>query len=92
MSTDKEMLNKSVAVLVETAANAAKIAKEQRQIADAQNDTAIEQHETARELEVLSDELAKGATAVTDNLAALAKSDAADAAVASTPEAVRRRA
>ena len=73
MSTDKEMLKESVAVLIDTAAEAAKLAKVQRETADAQNDTAIQQHATAHKLENLSEALAQGAADLQENLKAAPK-------------------
>ena len=77
MSTEKEMLKRSVAVLTETATNTAKLAKEQRHTADEQNDTAIEQHATAHKLEELSEDLAKSAADLKKNIEAVGKRDEA---------------
>jgi hypothetical protein len=73
MSTDKEMLKKSVEVLIDTAADAAVLAKVQRETADAQNDTAIQQHATAHKLENLSEALAQSAADLKQNLDAMPK-------------------
>ena len=76
MSTDKEMMKRSVEVLVETAADAAALAKAQRVSADEQSDMAMEQHATAHKLESLSEDLAQGAAEFKANLARSDKSDA----------------
>lgn len=66
MTTDKDMLKKSVEVLIEKAGDAAELAKNQRNTADAQ-------HETAHKLEDLSKELTEGAAELKENLDHLPK-------------------
>lgn len=91
MSTNKEMIRKSVEVLVETAADAAKLAKSTRVTADEQSDMAIEQHATAHRLENLSEDLAEGAKDLEQSMAR-AGEPAAGTAAATKPKARRRRA
>ena len=88
MSTDKEMMKRSVEVLVETATDAAALAKAQRVTADEQSDMAIEQHATAHRLEDLSEELAQGAAEVK---ASLARSDKRAEAGVVIPAKPKRR-
>ena len=61
MTTDKEMVRKSVEVLIDKAEDAAELARAQRKTAD-------KQHETAHKLEDLSHALAADAADLKDNL------------------------
>ncbi len=91
MSTDKEMMRKSVEVLVDTAADAATLAKAQRVTADEQSDMAIEQHATAHKLEDLSEELAQSAKDLKASMVGTGK-PAAPGGVAGKPKPKRRHA
>ena len=92
MSTNKETIRKSVEVLIETAADAARLARTQRVTADEQSDMAVEQHATAHKLEHLSEDLTQGAADLKASIAGADKPAAAGVAAAAKPKASHRRA
>ncbi len=92
MSRNKELIKRSVEVLIETAADAAKLAETQRVTADEQSDIAIEQHATAHMLEGLSEDLAQSAKDLQASMADAGEPAAAGVVAAAKPKARRRRA